>query len=126
MLDQHERGIVRSGVSAVAELGIDLVAPGVAELYADEAGAEGLARQHALKESRDPNVILNVVGVPEALEVRLPMPLGVAVVDLLESGEPRAVAAARRHGVRGRARPDPQQRGPRRGLPMSPGEVRVK
>ena len=87
---------MRSGVSAAAELGIDLVAPGFVELYANEPCARELVHRYALKASGDPNVILHVVDVPKALEGREVMPLGVAVVDLLESVEPRAIAAARR------------------------------
>lgn len=91
-----EQGVVRGGVSAAAELGIDLVAPGVVEVYIDGSCAHGLIKRYSLRASDDPNVILHVADVPQALEDRAIMPLGVAVVDLLESGEPRAVAAARR------------------------------
>lgn len=87
---------MRSGVSAAAELGIDLVAPGIIEVYIDGACARGLIKRYSLRASDDPNVILHVAVVPQALEDRAVMPLGVAVVDLLESGEPRAAAAARR------------------------------
>lgn len=91
-----EQGVVRSGVSAAGELAIDLVGPGVVELYANGARVRELVQRYALVPSDDPNVILHVAEVPEALKGRQVMPLGVAVVDLLESGEPRAVAAARR------------------------------
>ncbi len=53
-------------------------------------------KRYSLVPSSDPNVLMHVVAVPAALEFRDVMPLGFAVVDLMESGEPRAGAAARR------------------------------
>jgi excisionase family DNA binding protein len=91
-----EPGVVRSGVSAVADHGIGLVAPGVVELYVDRPRAADLLRRYALIPSDEPNVILHVVDLPAALRDRDVMPLGVVIVDLLDSGEPRAEAAARR------------------------------
>lgn len=91
-----EPGVVRSGVSAAGDLGIDLVVPGVIEVYIDHRGATTLDRRYSLVPSEDPNVILHVVDRPAALQGREVMPVGVAIVDLMESGEPRAVAAARR------------------------------
>ena len=83
-------------MSAAAELGIDPIAPGMVELYADKACVRTLVRRYAPKASDDPNVILHIADVPEALAGGAVMPLSVAVVDLLESREPRAVAATRR------------------------------
>lgn len=91
-----EPGVVRSGVSAARDHGIDLLAPGIIELYIDRVGAGELARRYSLVRSDEPNVILHVAGIPQAVRGRDVMPLGVVIVDLLESGEPRAVAAARR------------------------------
>lgn len=91
-----EPGVVRSGVSAASDHGIDLLAPGVIEVYVDRRRAGDLIRRYALIPSEEPNVILHAVDVPSAVADRSVMPLGVVVVDLLESGEPRAVAAARR------------------------------
>ncbi len=91
-----ESGVVRSGISAAADHGIDLVAAGSIEVYVDQARATELVRQYSLVSSDEPNVILHAVGFAGALRDREVMPLGVAIVDLLESGEPRAVAAARR------------------------------
>jgi hypothetical protein len=89
-----EPGVVRGGISAVADHRIDLVAPGAIELYVDRKRAEELMRRYSLMSSAEPNVVLHVVDIPGALKDREVMPLGVVVVDLLESGEPRAVAAA--------------------------------
>lgn len=91
-----EPGVVRSGVSAASDHGIDLLAPGVIEVYVDRRRAGDLIRRYPLIPSEEPNVILHAVDVPSAVADRSVMPLGVVVVDLLESGEPRAVAAARR------------------------------
>ncbi len=91
-----EQGVMRSGVSAAREYGIDLAAPGVIEIYVDRQRARELKKRYSLVPSGDPNVLMHVVAVPAALAGREVMPLGVAVVDLLESGESRAGAAARR------------------------------
>ncbi len=91
-----EPGVVRSGLSAVADHEIELVAPGAIELYVDRARANDLIARYSLVPSSEPNVILHVVELQPALRDREVMPLGVAIVDLLESGEPRAVSAARR------------------------------
>jgi hypothetical protein len=91
-----EPGVVRSGISAAEDHGIDLLAPGVIEAYVAHRLAKDLDRRYSLVPSDDPNVILHAVDLPRALQGRGVMPLVVAIVDLLESGEPRAVAAARR------------------------------
>lgn len=91
-----EPGVVRSGISAANDHGIELVVPGAIEAYVDHARAQDLIRRYSLVPSDEPNVILHAVDVPSALRDRAVMPLGVAIVDLIESGEPRAVAAARR------------------------------
>ena len=98
-----EPGVVRGGVSAVGDHGIELVAPGQIEFYAEPARADELLRRYSLVPSDEPNVILHVVGIPQVLSGRDVMPLGVVIVDLLESREPRAVVAARR--AWGRVRP---------------------
>lgn len=99
-----EPGVVRSGVSAASDHGIDLLTPGVIEAYVDRRRAEDLIRRYSLVPSDEPNVILHAVNVPRAVIDCEVMPLGVAIVDLLEPGEPRAVAAARRAWKRLRVR----------------------
>lgn len=91
-----EPAVVRGGISAASGHEIGLVAPGAIELYVDRRRSDALVRRYSLVPSEDPNVILHVVDLPAALEGREVMPLGVVIVDLLESGEPRAAAAARR------------------------------
>jgi hypothetical protein len=91
-----EPGVVRSGLSATSDHGIDLVAPGTIELYVDRGHADDLIARYSLVPSNEPNVILHAVELRAALRDRAVMPLGVAIVDLIESGEPRAVSAARR------------------------------
>ncbi len=104
-----EPGVVRGGLSALTDYGIDLVAPGVVELYLERARVGDLLRGYALMPSNEPNVILHVVDLPTALQDREVMPIGVVIVDLLESGEPRAEAAARRawHRLRAQLRDQP-------------------
>ncbi|MHB8460266.1 MAG: type IV toxin-antitoxin system AbiEi family antitoxin [Candidatus Limnocylindrales bacterium] len=94
---------MRSGISAASDHGIDVVAPGAIEVYVDRKRAKDLIRRYSLVSSNEPNVILHAVDIPSALHDREVMPLGVAIIDLLESGEPRAVSAARR--AWGRLRP---------------------
>ena len=99
-----EPGVVRGGISAARDHGIELVAPGAIEIYVDRERADDLLRRYSLVGSGEPNVIIHAVSVPGALRERDVMPLGVTIVDLLESGEPRAVAAARRASSRLRRR----------------------
>ncbi len=91
-----EPDVVRSGLSATSDHGIDLIAPGTIELYVDRARAGDLIVRYSLVPSSEPNVILHAIELGDALRDRAVMPLGVAIVDLMESGEPRAVSAARR------------------------------
>lgn len=95
-----EPGVVRSGLSATADHDIDLVAPGAIEIYLHRARTDRLIRRYSLIASGEPNVIIHAVDVLPALKDREVMPLAVAIVDLLESGEPRAIAAARRAWTR--------------------------
>lgn len=104
-----ESGVVRGGLSALTDYGIDLVAPGVVELYVERARLGDLVRDYTLMPSDEPNVILHIVDLPAALHDREVMPIGVVIVDLVESGEPRAEAAARRawHRLRAQLRDQP-------------------
>lgn len=95
-----EPGVARGGISAAADHGIDIIALGAIEVYVDHKGLKGLTSRYALVSSDEPNVILHVVDVADALKDRAVMPLAVAMVDMIESGEPRAVAAARRAWTR--------------------------
>lgn len=90
-----EPGVVRGGISAASDHEIGLVAPGTIELYVDRQRPDALRRRYSLVPSEEPNVVLHAVDLRAALEGRDVMPLCVVIVDLLESGEPRAVAAAR-------------------------------
>jgi len=91
-----EPGVVRGGLSAAQDHGIELVVAGVIEIYVDRRRVGDVMRRYELVPSGEPNVILHVADVASALDGRVVMPVGVAIVDLLESNEPRAVAAARR------------------------------
>src|SRR5207247_5770451 len=56
-----ERGLVRTGVSAAQDHGLDIVAPEILEAYASHGRAQELIRRYVLEPSARPNVVLHVV-----------------------------------------------------------------
>jgi excisionase family DNA binding protein len=89
-------GVVRSGVSALREHHIDLVADGMLEAYMPASALLGLVDRFALEEGADrPNIILHVVDDavwPFGPNVVV-APLPVVAVDLLESDDERSSRA---------------------------------
>lgn len=88
-----EPDIVRSGVSAAAEYGADIVASGFLEAYVPEERVLALVRQYGLDpDAERPNIVLRVVGdsvwpfTPE-MDVA---PRPVVAVDLLEADDQRS------------------------------------
>ena len=61
---EAELDVVRSGVSAAVEHGLEIVAPGVLEAYLPARRLSQLERRYRLKPSANANVILHVVDGP--------------------------------------------------------------
>lgn len=95
---RKEPGLVLAGVSAAADLGIDVIAPAVVEAYIRVDKLPRLVRKYYLAEDdQDPNVILHVI---EERDI-WPFPPGckmvsavVAALDLLEADDQRSKRAA--------------------------------
>jgi len=93
---QREPSVVRSGPSAADELRLEILATDFLEAYVPAEELPKLVRRYHFRTSRLPNVILHVVSGPWPFASGahvVPMPF--AVVDLLESDEPRAHRAGR-------------------------------
>ncbi len=97
----QESDVVLSGPSAAGELGLEILAPDLLEAYVAEDRLKRLARKYRPGRSSNPNLILHVVFDlwPFGADGRV-VPLSIAVVDLLESDDPRmrqaGLAALRR------------------------------
>lgn len=94
----RESEVVRSGVSAAAEYGADIVASNEFEGYVRASGIEPLVRRYALDaDAEQPNVMLRVVDdeVWSYLQAAKVAPRPVVAVDLLEADDERS----RRAGV---------------------------
>lgn len=96
-----ERGLVRTGVSAAAEHGLDISAPGVLELYAPAETAARLVRKYALEPSSSPNVVLHVVdgAWPFGRDQRV-APGPIAALDLFDADDERTRRAGREYLAR--------------------------
>ncbi len=88
-----EPDVVRSGVSAAANHGADIVAPDFLEAYVPEARIAAIANQYGLDPNAErPNVVLRVVDDavwPFAPEEEVAS-RSVVAVDLLEAGDERS------------------------------------
>jgi hypothetical protein len=88
--------VVRTGVSAAADHGADISAPGVVELYAPARAVPALGRTYHLAEADEPNALVHVVDGPWpfAAGVRV-APRHVVAFDLLDSDDERTRRAGR-------------------------------
>jgi hypothetical protein len=79
-----------SGASGAAELRLGLGGAEVVEGYVDEHGLSALISRHALRPSRQPNVVLRVVPsfLPSWPMARV-APRAAVALDLLDDDEPR-------------------------------------
>jgi len=91
-----EPGVIRSGASAVSEVGADLIAADLAEAYVSETHLDHLIRRYRLRPVARPNLILRV---PRAVwpfpagQVVAPAP--VVAADLLDATDERSQRAGR-------------------------------
>jgi hypothetical protein len=93
---EAEPDVVRSGVSAAVEHGLEIVAPGVLEAYVPARRLSQIERRYRLRSSADANVILHVVDGPWpfAPDQRV-APRLAAVLDLLDHDDERSRRAGR-------------------------------
>lgn len=89
-------GFMRSGLSAASGHELDLVGSDVLEGYVSQEAFERLNRRFRLMQSERPNLILRVLPNGCHVQERRIAPKAAVILDLFESGEPRAVSAARR------------------------------
>jgi excisionase family DNA binding protein len=92
-----EPGVVRSGASAVSEVGADLIAADLAEAYVSGKRHEQLMRRYRLRPADRPNLILRVPRVmwPFAPDQTV-APTPVVAADLLDAGDDRSRRAGRK------------------------------
>lgn len=87
-------GVVRSGVSATATHGLDLVAADEAEIYTDAETHRVLQAEFQLRARESGNMVLRVPAVPAACAQvvldREVMPMAVVAIDLMDSEDPRS------------------------------------
>jgi hypothetical protein len=94
---EAEPDVVRSGVSAAVEHGLEIVAPGVFEAYVPARRLSQIERRYRLRPSADANVILHVVDGPWPFAPnRRAVPRLAAVLDLLDDDDERSRRAAQR------------------------------
>lgn len=92
--DDH---VLQGGVSAVGEVGADLlIRDELAELYVHVSDLVQLRSDYHLNEADHINVIVHVVPADIQIPFSGVAPRSLVALDLMESGEPRAVDAGRR------------------------------
>ena len=92
-----EPGVMRSGVSAAHETGLELIASEVLDAYVSERRFDRLVRRYRLRPSRDPNVILRrLPDLDFGWESRTVAPAAAVAIDLAEDPDPRSQEAADR------------------------------
>lgn len=92
----EEPHIVRTGVSAAADYGADIVAPGVAEFYVAQDRLSDLAARYLLEPSNQPNVLLRAVEGPWPFPPGCRVaPISAVALDLLEASDERTRRAGR-------------------------------
>lgn len=92
-----EPGVMRSGVSAAREIGLELIASEVLDAYVSELGFDRLVRRYRLRPSRDPNVILRrLPDLDFGWASRPVAPAAAVAIDLAEDPDPRSQEAADR------------------------------
>lgn len=90
-----EPGVMRSGVSAAPEIGLDLIASEVLDAYVPQWRFDRLVRRYRLRPSRDPNVILRrLPDLDLGWDSRAVAPAAAVAIDLAEDPDPRSQEAA--------------------------------
>ncbi len=94
---EEEPDVLRSGVSAGRDHGLEIVAPGIFEAYVPAKRLRQLERHYHLRPSSEPNVVLHVVDGPWPFEAgRRVAPRLAVVLDLLEDDDERTRRAGQR------------------------------
>lgn len=90
-----EPGVMRSGVSAAREIGLELIASEVLDAYVSERRFDRLVQRYRLRPSRDPNVILRrLPDLDFGWGSRTVAPAAAVAIDLAEDPDPRSQEAA--------------------------------
>jgi len=94
---RSDPALVRSGVSAAREYGLDVRAPGIVEAYAQRDYVDQLVYRYSLQPADvvDANVVLHVVNGPVPRSADDVAPLAAVALDLIESGDARSQRAGR-------------------------------
>lgn len=89
--------LMRSGVSAAGDLGLDLVSGPEADGYISRAELKGFGKEHALEEALpvEANAVLRVVPDAAWRGVQKYAPLSAVALDLLADPDPRSAQAGR-------------------------------
>lgn len=94
---QAEPDVVRSGVSAALDHGLEIVAPGVLEAYIPARRWSPLEQRYRLQPSADPNLILHVIDGPWPFGTDQHVaPKLAAALDLLDHEDERSRRAGHR------------------------------
>jgi excisionase family DNA binding protein len=92
-----EPGVMRSGVSASRDVGIDLIASDFLDAYVPAHEFDRLVHRYRLRPSRDSNVILRrLPDLAFGWDSRSVAPLSAIAIDLAEESDPRSQEAADR------------------------------
>lgn len=89
-----EPEVVKSGISAALQVGIDIQGGEELEAYVSEASADALVTKYHLDSSDRPNLVLHVVDNDVPVAWRGCVGPACIAIDLLESGNPRSRRAA--------------------------------
>jgi excisionase family DNA binding protein len=91
-----EQPLVRTGISAAQEHGLDVVAPNVLEAYVPAFHASDLIKRYVLEPTSRPNVILRVIEGHWPFSADATVAPGLlAALDLYDSDDPRSKRAGR-------------------------------
>jgi excisionase family DNA binding protein len=91
-----EPGVIRSGASAVSEVGADLIAADVAEAYVSGKRLDQLIRRYRLRPADHPNLILRVPRTVWPFSPhQMVAPVPVVAADLLDADDDRSQRAGR-------------------------------
>lgn len=92
-----EPGVMRSGVSAAREIGLDLVASDILDAYVGGPRLDRLIHRYRLRPSREPNVILRrLPDLDFGWDSRNVAPAAAVAIDLAEDPDPRSQESAER------------------------------
>jgi excisionase family DNA binding protein len=94
---RQEKGLMRTGVSAASDVGLDLMPAEEFDAYLAEEGLKLLVDKYKLRESQEPNLTLRTTpAFTSDWPIRSAAPASVVAIDLADDLDPRSQEAARR------------------------------